>query len=332
MSFDPAAVSHLLAPELTTTEQPDWAIRTRGLSKTYAAIGPAPAKQALKGVDIDIPAGSFFGLLGPNGAGKSTFINILAGLVNKTAGEAKIWGWDIDRNPRNARASIGVVPQELNIDAFFTPREAVEFQAGLFGVPRGERLTEAILDAVHLGDKADAYARSLSGGMRRRLLVAKALVHRPPVLVLDEPTAGVDIELRHQLWTTIKALNTAGVTILLTTHYLEEAEELCDRIAVINHGEVAACDTTEALLARLDRKDLTLVVEEDIAEVPAELARWNAQLHPYRRLTLHYPPSQTTIGEVLAAVQAAGLTIHDLTTHESDLEDAFLALVRQDRG
>lgn len=329
MSFDPAAVQHLLAPELAGADRPEWAIRAQGLSKTYAPIGPAPAKEALKSVDLDIPTGSFFGLLGPNGAGKSTFINILAGLVTKTAGKAEVWGWDIDRNPRNARASIGVVPQELNIDAFFTPREAVEYQAGLFGVPKEDRQTAKILEAVHLTDKADAYARSLSGGMRRRLLVAKSLVHRPPVLVLDEPTAGVDIELRHQLWTTIRALNEAGVTILLTTHYLEEAEELCDRIAVINHGEVVACDTTAALLAKLDRKDLSIVIAEDIDAVPESLAPWNAELHPYRRLTLHYPPSETSIGEVLAAVQAAGLTIHDLTTHESDLEDAFLALVRK---
>ncbi|CAN0119481.1 unnamed protein product, partial [Discosporangium mesarthrocarpum] len=226
------------------------AIRARGLDKTYKARGggrwfgggtgaTAPV-HALKGIDLDVPRGALFGLLGPNGAGKSTFINILAGLVMKTAGSAEIWGVDIDRQPRAARAAIGVVPQELALDPFFTAREALELQAGYYGVPPSERRTMAILERVGLADRADAQPRSFSGGMRRRLLVAKALVHNPPVLVLDEPTAGVDIELRRQLWDFVRELNANGTTVVLTTHYLEEAEALCDRIAIIDHGEVIA--------------------------------------------------------------------------------------------
>ncbi|MEL6691113.1 MAG: ABC transporter ATP-binding protein, partial [Pseudomonadota bacterium] len=215
------------------------AIEITGLRKTYAASGNSAAKEALKGVDLAIPAGSVFGLLGPNGAGKSTLINILAGLVLKTSGKVSIWGFDQDKNPRQSRASIGVMPQELNLDAFFTPRGSLDVQAGLYGVPRSQRRTEEILEFVGLADKADAYARSLSGGMRRRLLLGKALVHQPQVLVLDEPTAGVDIELRQMLWSNIRRLNKEqGTTIILTTHYLEEAEEMCDEIAIINHGEV----------------------------------------------------------------------------------------------
>src|SRR5437764_3913513 len=221
---------------------PAQAIAISGLSKVYR--GRAGAKPALDAVDLAIPRGSLFGLLGPNGAGKSTLINILAGLVVKTAGRAAIWGVDIDKQPRQSRAAIGVVPQELNIDPFFTPREMLDLHAGLYGVPRRERRTDEILAAVGLTDMADAYARTLSGGMRRRLMVGKAMVHSPPVLVLDEPTAGVDVELRRQLWDHVRELNARGATILLTTHYLEEAEELCDRIAIIDRGKVVACDTT----------------------------------------------------------------------------------------
>jgi ABC-2 type transport system ATP-binding protein len=233
---------------------PEHAVEVRGLDKVYRGSGKNGAKHALIEVDLTIPRGALFGLLGPNGAGKSTLINILAGLVNKTGGRAMIWGSDIDENPRQARAAIGVVPQELNIDPFFTPRELLELQAGLYGVPPHERRTGRILADLRLTDKAEAYARTLSGGMRRRLMVAKAMVHDPPVLVLDEPTAGVDVELRQQLWAHVSALNRRGTTVLLTTHYLEEAEELCDRIAIINHGQVIACDTTKALLRRLDNK------------------------------------------------------------------------------
>ncbi len=315
-------------------DAPDLAIEATGLTKVYGKPGGKRARgaQALKSIDLAVPRGSFFGLLGPNGAGKSTFINILAGLVNKTEGTARVWGHDIDRAPRLARASIGVVPQELNIDAFFTPREAVEFQAGLYGVPKRKRRTDEVLAAVGLGDKADVYSRTLSGGMRRRLLVAKAMVHRPPVLILDEPTAGVDIELRQQLWSHVRALNEAGTTIVLTTHYLEEAEQLCDTIAIINHGEVVACERTETLLQRLDWKGLTMTMAEELDEAPATLRPYNPELRPFRRLALHYKPSEATIAEVLAAVQAAGITLVDLTTEESDLEDVFVALTQPPAG
>lgn len=308
---------------------PDAAIQTTHLSKTYAASGRMPAKDALKDVSLTIPRGSFFGLLGPNGAGKSTLINIIAGLVNKTAGEAKVWGYDIEEEMREARRSIGIVPQELNIDPFFSPRELLEVQAGLYGVPKAARTTEEILKQVGLLEKADAYARSLSGGMRRRLLVAKAMVHQPPILVLDEPTAGVDVELRHQLWESVKALNEAGTTVLLTTHYLEEAEQLCDRIAIINHGRLIACDTKDALLQRLDAKELTVVVGEDIEAVPEALeGKFNVEYRAGRRLVFRYQPSHVEIRDILRAVNENGLTISDLTTEESDLEDIFLTLTR----
>ncbi len=304
------------------------AVALEGLTKVYARQGKAGAKCALDGVTLAIRRGEIFGLLGPNGAGKSTLINILAGLVNKTAGRAAIWDIDIDRDPRGSRAAIGVVPQELNIDPFFTPRELLEVQAGLYGVPAGERITDELLRAVGLADKADAYARTLSGGMRRRLLVAKAMVHRPPVLVLDEPTAGVDVELRQGLWEYVRKLNAAGTTILLTTHYLPEAEQLCDRIAIINHGRMIACDTTSALTARLDRKELRLIVDGDLAAIPASLDRYDVSRKGPRDIVFRYRPSQTRAGELLDAARAAGLVILDISTEESDLEDIFIELTR----
>ena len=321
-------------PRLAMSESP--AILLNGLEKTYGQ-GPR-AKRALKGIDLAVPRGSFFGLLGPNGAGKSTLINILAGLARKSGGRAAIWGYDIDSQARQARAAIGVVPQELNLDPFFTARQAMDFQAGMYGVPASERRTEEILAAVGLTEKADAYARTLSGGMRRRLLVAKALVHAPPVLVLDEPTAGVDIELRQQLWAYVKGLNQAGTTVVLTTHYLEEAEALCDRIAIINHGEVAACDSTPALLARLDRKEVILTLAQPLDALPPELLAgpengfengFGAELLGPHRLRLHYRPSQMPFSQLLARLQAANLEIADLTTQEADLEDLFLDLTRK---
>ncbi len=310
--------------ESSSGGEPANAIAIRGLRKVYGR-GPG-AVEALTGIDLDVPRGAFFGLLGPNGAGKSTLINILAGLVVKTAGSAAVWGYDIDDSPRAARSSIGVVPQELNLDPFFTPRELLELQAGLYGLRPRERRTDEILAAVGLTDMAGAYARTLSGGMRRRLLVAKAMVHAPPVVVLDEPTAGVDIELRQQFWSYVGKLNADGTTILLTTHYLEEAERYCDSIAIINDGALVACDETGALIRRLDRKTVTITIAEDIDEPPPGIARLGAELLPMRRLAVHYRPSQTEIGEILAAVNGAGLTITDLTTDESNLEDIFLAL------
>jgi ABC-2 type transport system ATP-binding protein len=224
------------------------AIEIRNLRKTYKASRKSPPKEALKGIDLVVPRGSIFGLLGPNGAGKSTMINILAGLVNKTSGTAKICNYDIETQTRQARASIGIVPQEISMDVFFTPFQALEIQAGYYGVPKSERRSEEILDALGLLDKRDAYVRQLSGGMKRRLLIAKALVHNPPVLILDEPTAGVDIELRRQLWTYVEDLHRRGTTVILTTHYLEEAEALCDQIAIIHNGEIAANESKSSLL------------------------------------------------------------------------------------
>ena len=247
---------------------PDSAIRIRGLTKTYAGSKKAPPKEALKGIDLDIPRGAMFGLLGPNGAGKSTLINILAGVVKKSAGEVSIWGRDIDTQPRDARAALGVVPQEIVADVFFTPRESLEVQAGFYGVPANERRSDALLAALGLSDKANAYVRALSGGMKRRLMVAKALVHAPPVLILDEPTAGVDVELRRQLWEYVRRLNAEGVTILLTTHYLEEAQELCDTIAIVNRGQVVACEPTPQLLRRLDTRNVVVSPETPMATPP----------------------------------------------------------------
>jgi len=311
------------------TINPDFAIEVKGLRKVYHGGRGRPPHEALKGIDLAIPRGSFFGLLGPNGAGKSTFINILAGLVKKTAGKASVWGFDIDVNPRNARASIGVVPQELNVDAFFTAREAMELQAGLYGVPKRERRTVEILEAMALADKADAYSRTLSGGMKRRLLVAKAMVHSPPVLVLDEPTAGVDIDLRQQLWEHVKALNESGVTIVLTTHYLEEAEELCDHIAIIHQGEVVANEPTPKLLQRIDEKTLYMRVDRPVAEMPRKLAGLPVETHGETGITIKYSAASHSFEEVLSAVHEAGFTVVDLSTREADLEDIFLQLTHR---
>lgn len=305
------------------------AIETHDLTKVYA--GRRGRKAALDQISLAVPRGSFFALLGPNGAGKSTFINILAGLVTKTAGSAAVWGRDIDRDHRAAKAAIGIVPQELNLDPFFTPRELLDVQAGMYGVPKSERRTDEILEAVGLADKAGSYARTLSGGMRRRLLVAKAMVHNPPVLVLDEPTAGVDIELRQSLWAYVRRLNAKGVTVVLTTHYLEEAEELCDRIAIINQGRLVACDSKQALLARLDSKALLIAVEGGIERVPDGLAAFSPEIRADGRLALRYAPSAVPAGAVLDQVRAAGLTIRDLSTEEADLEDIFLRLTAAQR-
>ncbi len=307
---------------------PDFAIATAGLNKSYAGSGRRPPKHALIDIDLQIPRGSLFGLLGPNGAGKSTIINILAGLSIKTSGKVAVWDIDLDRDPRGVRGAVGIVPQEINLDAFFTPRELLELHAGLYGVPKAERRTDEILAALGLTDQAHSYARALSGGMRRRLMVAKALVHAPPILVLDEPTAGVDVELRQQLWAYVRKLNREGTTVLLTTHYLEEAEQLCDRIAIIHRGRVIACDTTEALLRRFDAKELTLVVAEELSQVPASLAPMAPKLEPPRRLVFRYQPSRMQVSRILDATAAAGLTIVDLTTEETDLEDIFLQLTR----
>lgn len=299
----------------------DAAISIRELAKTYAG-----GKRALDGVSFDVPQGGIFGLLGPNGAGKSTLINIMAGMVMKTSGSVTIWGYDIDRATRNAKASIGIVPQEVVFDPFFTPFEVLENQAGLWGVSKALRRSEDLLRAVHLADKRDAYARTLSGGMKRRLLIAKALVHSPPVLVLDEPTAGVDVELRRQLWELVVELNAEGVTVVLTTHYLEEAEELCDRIAIINHGRLIANRPTRELVEMTREKIVVLTLDREIIEIPSHPAFLKCEKAGERLLEITYDKDKANAGQVLALVQQQGFAIEDVTTREPDLEDIFVQL------
>lgn len=305
------------------------AISIQDVRKTYKDGKGAQPKEALKGINLDIARGTFFGLLGPNGAGKSTLINIMAGLTIKTGGTVKICGYDIDSQMRKARRSIGVVPQELVLDTFFTVREALEITAGYYGVPKAKRRTSEIIEAMGLTDKADSNSRRLSGGMRRRLLIAKALVHSPEVLILDEPTAGVDVELRTQLWEYVKQMNRQGTTILLTTHYLEEAEELCDQIAIINHGEVIACDKKQTLMSQFDSKQLTLKLTNPLASVPQIFADLNATLNDEGDLTLQYRPSEANIEEILGRVRSSGLNIRDLATNEADLQDVFQHMTRK---
>lgn len=303
-----------------------WAVEISDLRKIYKGNKKSPDKEALKGVSLNIKRGSIFGLLGPNGAGKSTIINIMAGLVTKTSGSVKIWDSDIDQDPRNAKAAIGVVPQEINEDAFFTPAASLDLMAGFYGVPKQDRKTTELLKMVGLEDKADAYTRSLSGGMKRRLMVAKAMVHSPPILVLDEPTAGVDVELRKQLWENVRALNEQGVTILLTTHYLEEAEELCDEIAIINHGEVIADEPTEALLSRIEGKTIRFRLDRPMEDVKTALSGFCAEKTGQRSVIVRYNPSETEVGTMIQAIQKAGYGIVDIATDDSDLEDVFLQL------
>ncbi|HEU4704252.1 MAG TPA: ABC transporter ATP-binding protein, partial [Sphingomicrobium sp.] len=297
------------------------AIRIESLSKTYAG-----GKVALDDVSFDVPRGQIFGLLGPNGAGKSTLINILAGLVTKSRGRVTIWGFDIDAHPRNAKRSIGIVPQEILFDPFFSPREALEIQAGLYGIPPSRRQSDDLLAAMHLTDKADAYARTLSGGMKRRLLVAKAMIHSPPILVLDEPTAGVDIELRRELWNYVRSLNARGVTVVLTTHYLEEAEQLCDRIAIINHGRLIANEPTRALVEMAREKVVVLTLDRDIDAPPQHPAFVRSERTAERTVEITYDKDRMNAGEVLALLQAQGYAIADVVTREPDLEDVFLHL------
>ncbi len=301
------------------------AIEIKNLSKTYKK----GEKVALKSVDLEIKKGSFFGLLGPNGAGKSTIINILAGLVNKSSGTVKIAGINIDENPQAAKFKIGIVPQELIIDPFFNVRETLEIYAGYFGVRKANRRTDEIIEALGLKDKATSVPRSLSGGMRRRLLVAKALVHNPEILVLDEPTAGVDVELRNQLWDYVKKLNKAGTTVLLTTHYLEEAEKLCDEIAVINHGEVIANDRTENLMKLLSSKELIIdavdVIRPDMASLfPSLVTKFLAQ----DKFSITYDPTKIEVAEILRIIASEKICIKDISTRQPDLEQIFQHLIR----
>lgn len=304
------------------------AIDIKDLKKTYKGSKKSPAKEALKGINLAIPKGSMFALLGPNGAGKSTCINIMAGLVIKSGGSVAINGYDIDTHTRSAKKSIGIVPQEITFDPFFSPRDMLDLQAGMYGVPEKDRRTMEILDMMGLADKADAYARALSGGMKRRLMVAKAMVHDPDILILDEPTAGVDIELRQQLWDNVRVLNREGKTILLTTHYLEEAETMCDRIAIINHGEVITNEDKDTLLSRIEGKEITFRMSDPVTKIPKTLSDYNARIEGKHRIVVNYRPSDTDVGALIKAVQKGKMAISDITTEQSDLEDVFLQLTR----
>ncbi len=286
-------------------------------------------KKALDNVSLSIPKGSVYGLLGSNGAGKSTLINILAGITVKTGGKVTVNGIDQDKDPRGTRFALGVVPQEVVLDPFFTVTETLEFYAGYFGVPKEKRRTKELIDALYLTDKAHEVSRRLSGGMKRRVLIAKALVHNPPLLILDEPTAGVDVELRTQLWDYVRELNRQGTTILLTTHYLEEAENLCDYIAIIDHGKVIVDDSTSALVGRLDRKQLTVVFEEEVAAVPKGLDKFEAKLLDSHSVVVEYKVSEVNIDSLLRAIRRAKLTVRDISTCEPDLEDIFRHLVNK---
>jgi ABC-2 type transport system ATP-binding protein len=301
------------------------AIEIIDLKKTYQKSPRSTAKEALKGINLQIRKGSIFGLLGPNGAGKSTIINIMAGLVNKTSGTVKIGGFDLDTHPQEAKFKIGIVPQELVIDPFFNVYETLEIYAGYYGIRKENRKTDEIIAALGLKDKAKATPRSLSGGMRRRLLVAKALVHSPEVLVLDEPTAGVDVELRTQLWNYVKKLNQQGTTIVLTTHYLEEAEELCDEIAIINHGKVIVCEKKNKLMKMMpENKELTVILKNEIDQIPTQIAeKLNVKLSNKNQLNINYQPSQNNITEIFSLLEQHHLSIADISTKQADLEEVF---------
>ena len=272
--------------------------------------------------------GEIFGLLGPNGAGKTTFLNILAGTVIKNSGNVNVWGYDLDKNPRQVRSSIGIVPQEVNLDAFFSPRKLLELQAGLYGIPKIDRITDTILKLVSLEKQANSYARSLSGGMKRRLLIAKAMVHRPPILVLDEPTAGVDVQLRKNLWSNVKSLNKQGVTIILTTHLMYEAEEMCDRIAILNKGNLVTLDTTENLLDRIKTKKIIFKVKKINKINPQDLNGIKFSYSSNNKITALYEKKKHKIDEIINKIKNSGMEIYDISTDEGNLEDVFIDLTK----
>jgi len=298
-------------------------IEVSGLTKKYASSNSF----ALDHIDLTIESGSIFGLLGPNGAGKSTFINILSGLTNKSSGKVKVCGIDLDENPKTVRGNIGVVPQEINIDPFFSPIQIMDIQAGLYGVKKNNNKNLEILKNLNLLEKATAYSRSLSGGMKRRLMVAKAMVHNPPLLILDEPTAGVDVELRSKLWDSIRSLNKKGVTIILTTHYLKEAEILCDRIAVINKGKVIACDKKKRFMQLLDEKELIIEFSEQIKKIPNEIKKY-CKKKTYKSLTLKFKKSKISTADIIKIFVEKKFKLKEISTKESDLEDIFIKLLK----
>ena len=283
---------------------------------------------ALNNLNLDVQEGEIFGLLGPNGAGKTTFINIVAGTVIKTAGQVNVYGFDLDKNPRQVRASVGIVPQEINLDPFFSPRKLLDLQAGLYGIKKKNRITDTILKLVSLEKQANSYARSLSGGMKRRLLMAKALVHQPPIVFLDEPTAGVDVQLRQNLWKNVRLLNDLGVTIILTTHYLEEAEEMCDRIAILNKGNIVALDSTKNLLDRIQTKKVTFKTDKIVDIKDNELDSLKVISKLSTEICLSYEKNKINIGKLINLVKKNDIQINDISTDDGDLEDVFLRLIK----
>jgi len=304
-----------------------YALKVENLTKIYSAKTSGEIR-ALNNLNLEVKVGEIFGLLGPNGAGKTTFLNILAGIVIKNSGSVNVWGYDLDKNPRQVRSSIGIVPQELNLDAFFSPKQLLELQAGLYGVPKKDRITDTILKLVSLEKQANSYARSLSGGMKRRLLIAKAMVHRPPILVLDEPTAGVDVQLRQNLWNNVKTLNKQGVTIILTTHLMYEAEEMCNKIAIINKGNLIKLDTTENLLDSIKTKKIIFKVDK-IKEInPKDLNGIKFSNNSKNEIIASYERKKHKIDEIINKVKKAGIEIHDISTDEGNLEDVFIDLTK----
>ena len=302
-------------------------LSVKNLKKIYSSK-QAEDNLALNDLNLDVKEGEIFGLLGPNGAGKTTFINILAGTVVKTAGQVNVWGFDLDKNPRQVRASVGIVPQEVNLDPFFSPRKLLELQAGLYGIKEKDRITDTILKLVSLEKQANSYARSLSGGMKRRLLMAKALVHQPPIVILDEPTAGVDVELRQNLWKNVKLLNELGVTIILTTHYLEEAEEMCGRIAILNKGNIVALDSTKNLLDRIQTKKVTFKTDIKININDDDLESLKIVSYLDNEVCVSYEKSKINMEELINLIKKNNVKIIDISTDDGDLEDVFLRLIK----
>ena len=303
------------------------ALKVEELTKIYSRKSSEKVK-ALNNLNLEVKQGEIFGLLGPNGAGKTTFLNILAGTVIKNHGIVNVWGYDLDKNPRQVRSSIGIVPQEVNLDAFFSPKKLLELQAGLYGIPKKDRITDTILKMVSLEDQANTYARSLSGGMKRRLLIAKAMVHRPPILVLDEPTAGVDVKLKKNLWNNVKALNKQGVTIILTTHLMYEAEEMCNRIAIINKGNLIKLDTTENLLNSIKTKKIIFKVKKTNTINQSNLNGIKFSYNSNNEIEVSYEREKHKIDEIINKIKNAGMEIYDISTDEGNLEDVFIDLTK----
>ena len=303
------------------------ALEIKNVGKTYK-LQDGNSLKALDDITFNVKQGEIFGLLGPNGAGKSTLINILGGTVIKSNGLVNVWGFDLDLNPRQVRASIGIVPQEVNVDPFFTPKKLLDIQAGMYGVAKKDRITDKILELTSLTDKADSYMRSLSGGMKRRLLLAKAMVHQPPILILDEPTAGVDVDLRQKLLENVKELNKQGVTIILTTHYLQEAEELCDRIAIINHGKIVALDKTENLLSEIHLKKIKFKVK-NFKNIGDKLDdHLKIEYLKNNQISIKYDKTINNIEDIIFKIKEKGLEIEDIMTEDADLEDVFIKLTK----